>query len=204
MTSDDPLRPAQQSPQRLHDHAIDNLRFIRSTMENAGAFTAVPGVGQILVGCTAFVASYLASRRTTEQGWLGIWIGEAVLAVLLSAWAVARKAREKGIPLDSGPNRKFALSFSPPLFAGAFLTLALYLAGLTDRLPGTWLLLFGTGVVTGGANSIRIVPFMGLSFMILGVLSLFAPPGWGNGFMAAGFGGLMIVFGAVIARRHGG
>jgi len=74
----------------------------------------------------------------------------------------------------------------------------------TGVIAGVWLLLYGTGVVTGGAFSIRIVPLMGLCFMVLGAVTLFCPPSWGNALLASGFGGLHIVFGAVIARKYGG
>jgi hypothetical protein len=45
---------------------------------------------------------------------------------------------------------------------------------------------------------------MGLCFMVLGAVALFCPPSWGNAFLASGFGGLHILFGAVIARKYGG
>src|SRR5262249_48680472 len=52
--------------------------------------------------------------------------------------------------------------------------------------------------------SVRVVPVMGVLFMAFGVAAFIAPSAWGNIFMAAGFGGLHIIFGAIIARHYGG
>lgn len=192
------------TPPALHDRALDNLRFIRDTMERAGSFTAVPGWGMVAVGATALVAAVIAARQATTELWLVTWLAEALVALGIGGWSLARKAHEANDPILSGPGRRFALSFVPPLLVGGLLTIALYRAGLVTALPATWLLLYGTGVVTGGAFSVRIVPVMGLVFMALGAAALFAPAGWGNAWMAMGFGGLHLGFGILIARRYGG
>ncbi|HZN55235.1 MAG TPA: hypothetical protein VFB67_07925 [Candidatus Polarisedimenticolaceae bacterium] len=196
---DDPAAPTP-----LHDHAFESLRVIREAMERAGSFTAVPGVATMAVGATAIVAALLAHRAGTGPGWLLAWIGEGILAAAISVAAIARKARRLGLPLDSGPSRKFALAFAPGLVAGATMTWALASQGLGALLPGTWLLIYGTAVTAAGATSVRIVPLMGSSFMALGIAALACAPGYGDWFMAAGFGGLHLAFGAAIARRHGG
>ncbi|HVF49758.1 MAG TPA: hypothetical protein VNA19_06715 [Pyrinomonadaceae bacterium] len=197
-------RPVEDEPPALHDRAMDNLRFIRETMERASSFTAVPGWGQALIGATALGATWLASRQTQTEAWIKVWLGEAVLSLCIAGLTMYRKAQAAQTPLLSQPGRKLAINFSPPMFVGALLTVVLYRAGLQSMLPGVWLLLYGTGVVTGGAFSVRPVPFMGLSFILLGALALFVSPAWGNVLMAVGFGGLHIVFGLHIARRYGG
>ena len=202
------LRPLNSElpdePPALHARAMDNLRFIRETMERASSFTAVPGWGGVLMGVTALGAAVVAAQQTSAKGWLTTWLVEAFLALLIGGWAMDRKARRAETPLLSGPGRKFALSFSPPMIVGALLTVALYRAGLTSAIPGMWLLLYGTAVVTGGAFSVKVVPVMGLCFMAMGAFTLFSPATWRDVLMAAGFGLLHIIFGIYIARRHGG
>jgi hypothetical protein len=204
MSSLRPLRSVPPEPPALHTRAMDNLRFIRETMERAASFTAVSGWGEVVVGGTALGAALVAARQASVEAWLATWLGTAAISLAISGWASNRKARAAKLPLLSGPGRKFALSLAPPLAVGALLTLVFYRAGLAGALPGMWLLLYGTGVVTGGAFSVRIVPVMGLCFMLLGAAALFCPAAWGNWFMAAGFGGLHLIFGLIIAWRYGG
>jgi hypothetical protein len=192
------------APRPLHDRALDNLQFIRSTMERAGSFTAVPGWGMVVVGVTALAATWLATRQVRDADWLAVWLGEAVIGVVVGGAAMVQKARAANDPLLSGPGRRFGLSFLPPIVVGALLTIALHGAGLFPLMPGTWLLLYGTAVATAGAFSVRVVPLMGACFMVLGAVALFAPLRISPWLMAAGFGGLNIVFGLIIARRYGG
>jgi hypothetical protein len=198
-----PLRPAQSTPPEMQERAMDNLRFIRETMERAGTFTAVSGWGEIVIGCTAIVAALVASRLSLG-GWVTTWLIEAALAAAVATGFMTVKARAAGMPLITGPVRKLVLSFSPPMFVGGLLTIVFVQRGLESFLPGSWMLLYGTGVVTAGTYSVPIVPVMGAGFMVLGACALLAPAAWATALMIAGFGGLHILFGTLIARRYGG
>src|SRR6476646_5631987 len=198
------VQPNQDQPPALHERAMDNLRYIRETMERATAFTGVSGWGEVSIGATALLASVIAARQPSPKMWLAIWVAEGIISLLIAGWSMDRKARAVNMPLVSGPGRKAVFSLSPPIIAGGLLTIVLYRAGLTNAIPGVWLLLYGTGVITGGMFSVGAVPIMGLCFMALGAAALFAPPELTNWFMAAGFGGLHIVFGVIIARKYGG
>lgn len=191
-------------PLVLHDRAMDNLRFIRETMERSAVFTAVPGWGAVAIGGTALGASWIAARQSSADHWLAAWLVEAFIAVLIVAAATARKLRGAEGSHFYRPLRNFAFGLTPPMLAGAVLTFAFYRSGLTQVLPGTWLLTYGSGIVTGGAFSVRVVPLMGLCFMALGGAALLTPDGWNNAWLAAGFGGLHLVFGWIIARKYGG
>jgi hypothetical protein len=196
--------PRPQDPVALGDRARDNIRFIRETMERAGSFTAVSGWGGIAMGITALGAAVIASRQDTVLAWLLTWLAEAAVAIGIALWTTYSKARASGTALLSGPGRRFVYSFAPPLFVGVLLTILLVRIGSIAEVAGVWLLLYGTAVVTGGAFSIRVVPLMGLCFLVLGTVALFCPPNWGNAFLAVGFGGLHLVFGGIIAGKYGG
>jgi hypothetical protein len=204
------MSPPAGLPQRLpdpvpiHGQAMENLRYIRRTMERAGAFTAISGWGLAASGITALAAAWLAARQRTGEEWLGIWLAEALVALAVNLWASSRKARAALLPLLNGPGRMFVFAFTLPMAVGALLTLAFFDGPLAGRLAATWLLLYGAGIASGGAFSVRIVPTMGLAFMALGAAALFSPVPWGNAYLAAGFGGLHLVFGSMIARQHGG
>jgi hypothetical protein len=200
-----PLRPppVERDP-ALSDRALDNLRFIRETMERAGTFTAISGWGIAAVGVVAMLAALIARVRPTVDWRVGTWVATAAACIALSMWATARKARRSNISMVSGPAQKLALAFAPAMVVGALLTAALLRIGANELLPGVWLLLYGTAVVAGGTFSVRIIPVMGLCFMTLGAASLFTPAWIGEWLMVGGFGVVHVIFGIQIARRHGG
>jgi hypothetical protein len=204
MASAGPLPAPKREPIPIDARAADHLRYIRETMERAAEFTAVPGWGGVAMGITALAAAFVAARQASPRAWLTVWLIEAFVAVAIAAPAAATKAHRANSQLFSGPGRKFVLSFVPPIVVGGLLTFALFHAGAYALLPGVWLLLYGTAIVTGGAFSVRVVPVMGLCLMGLGATALFAPAAWGDALMAAGFGAVQIGFGMWIARHHGG
>ena len=204
MSLSNSARAGSREPIPIDARAADHLQYIRETMERAGEFTGVPGWGGFAMGLTAIVAAYAASKQASPSGWLFVWLVEAFVAVAIAAPAAATKAHRANTKIFSGPGRKFVLSFAPPVVVGGLLTYSLAHAGLHALLPGVWLLLYGTAIVTGGAFSVRVVPVMGLCLILLGALALFLPASSGDLLMAAGFGGVQIGFGLWIALRYGG
>jgi len=208
-------KTAQETP-ALHDRALQDISFIRRTMEGAAAFTDVPGWGLVVGGTVALATAPFAALQPTPERWIATWCTAALITALAGSWMMFRKMRRRvGAEqplLLSVPARKFLLSFWPTILVGALITLALtdpFVPGIDPRLtervfPGLWLLLYGLGVTTAGAFSIRAVPLMGLGFITLGAVALFAPVLNGDLMMALGFGALQVVFGVRIARRYGG
>jgi len=188
----------------LSGRAADDLAFIRETMESAGQFTAVPGKGGVAMGAVGCATAIVAASQTSATAWLVAWLAGATAAVVVGSVALARKSRAVGRPVLFGVGAKFVRSLLPPLVAGAILTAVLWRAGFVGALPGTWLLLYGVGLMTAGAFSAEVVRTMGACFMALGVAAFAAPAHWGDLWMALGFGGLHMGFGAWIWRKNGG
>lgn len=197
----------EAAPPALHDRAADNLRFIRDTMARAGPFTSVSGVGMMLVGVVGLGAAAASARLLDgdhAERWLATWVVAAIVATVLSGVTIWRKAARTGQSLSAGPARRFALAFAPAIVAGAVLTAALTARGQLALLGGTWLTLYGAAVTAGGAFSVRPVPVMGAAFLALGAAAFVLGPAWQPLLLAAGFGGLHLLFGYLIARHHGG
>jgi hypothetical protein len=188
----------------LHGRAMDNLKFIRETMERSTAFTAVPGYGGVFMGLTAIAAAYIAQSQANIRDWLTVWIVEAILAFAIGLFALWQKSKMANAPLLSAPAKKFALSFLPPLICAGAITLGLWRFKQFETMIPVWILLYGASVVCGGAFSVKAVPIMGWCFIALGSLTFFLPASFGNPMMALSFGVLHIVFGIIIARKYGG
>jgi len=190
----------------MREHALDNIRFIRDAMERAGSFTSIPGWGGVAVGVTALAAAAIAQQflGRSLRMWLAAWLAEAVVAAAIGFGAMVIKARRSDEAFMSGASRRFFVSYFAPLVAGAVLTVALVRVEAYSAIPATWLLLYGTAFVSSGAFSIRVIPTMGFAFMLLGAAAAFLPLGASNILLGAGFGGLHILFGLIIARSYGG
>lgn len=199
-----PNRPHRFEPTPIDSGAVENLRYIRSTIEAAHTFTTVPGKGCIAMGITALAAVGLESIPALAPFWLEIWLGAAIVACGAALWFMEQKARAQGLSLRRAVARRFFMTLAPAFLSGAILTTAL--AGHVDReiITGMWLLLYGTGLSACGLFAVPAVFTAGLAFMGLGAATLWLPPGSAHIVLALGFGGVHLALGATIARNHGG
>ncbi len=191
-------------PVNIGDRAIDNLKYIRETMERSAIFTSVPGYGGIFMGATAVAAAAIAHFQSGIRAWLFVWLVEAFLAAGIGFFAMWQKSKITNTSLFSAPARKFAMSFLPPILCAVFITLGLWRLGHFEVMIPIWILLYGAAVICGGANSVKAVPIAGWCFVAFGATAFFLPAGFGNLMMGASFGVLHIVFGAIVAWKYGG
>lgn len=193
-----------KQPVNISERAIDNLQFIRETMERSALFTSVPGYGGIFMGATAIAAAFIANFQPLVKDWLTVWLAEAFLAFAIGLFATWQKSKITKTSLLSAPAKKFAMSFLPPLLCGVLITFGLWRFGHFEMMIPVWISCYGAAVVCGGAFSVKAVPMMGWCFIALGAIAFFSPAGFENSMMALSFGVLHIVFGIIIARKFGG
>ena len=155
-------------------------------------------------GLTAVLTAVIAATQQSTGWFLTAWIIGGTAAACIGLITLLRKTRKSGVSLRSGPGRKYILSLVPPLVAALVLTAALWVEDSTALVPEVWLLIYGAGTVTGGAHSVRAIPALGICHMALGTIAVLAPDMWNNLLLATGFGGLHIIFGTIIAKKHGG
>ena len=156
------------------------------------------------MGVVALGASAVAARQPSGDRWLMVWLGAAAIAAVVGLVAMARKAKQGGGTLTGANARRFAIGLAAPFVAGAAITYELWAMRNFTVMAPAWLLLYGAGVLTGGIFSVPIVRAIGVCFMALGIAAIVTPPEWGNVWLAIGFGGLHMGFGAYIARNYGG
>lgn len=162
----------------------------------------------IVMGVIGMLAAVMVSLPGFAPHWLWIWLVAAVVALLLGGALVARQITQRGRSRYFGPARKFLLCLCPALFAGAVLTWVLVAVGMSDVVPGMWLLLYGCAVLSAstviGAAVARHVCIMGSAFVVLGMLTFVLPATAHVVMLGLGFGVLHIAFGVLIGRvTHG-
>ncbi|MBK8147344.1 MAG: hypothetical protein IPK58_03800 [Acidobacteria bacterium] len=135
----EPLRDRSNDPINISDRAIDNLKFIRETMERSTSFTAVPGYGGVLMGVTALGAAFVANSQTSIRGWLFVWLTEAALAAVIGLFAMWQKSRISKSSLLSGPAKKLLVNSLPPILCGVFITLGLWRFGHFEVMIPVWI-----------------------------------------------------------------
>jgi hypothetical protein len=200
-----PVKPDLRiGPTPIDSGAVENLRYIRSTIEAVHTFTTVPGKGCVAMGLAALVAVALERIPALAPHWLAIWVGAAVVAAVTALWFMEQKARKQGLSLRRAVARRFFMTLAPAFIAGAILTAAL--ASRVDReiVTGMWLMLYGAGLCACGVFAIDAVLTAGAAFLALGAATLWLPLGSAHVVLALGFGGIHLALGITIMRHHGG
>jgi hypothetical protein len=197
-----------EAPAAIESRALGTLAYIRASIESSSSMD-VPGMAGIVMGIIGVLAALVVSTPRWAAHWLGIWLAAAAIALLLGGALVARQTVQRGRASYWGPVKKFMLCLCPALFAGAVLTLVFGIGGMSNVIPGMWLLLYGCAVLSASTVTIaeiaRLICIMGGLFVALGLAAFALPATAHTAMLGLGFGVLHIVFGFLIGRStHAG
>ncbi len=185
----------------LDSHALGTLQYIRSSIDAAGLL-AVPGSAGIAMGAVGVLAALLVSIKAFAVHWLEIWLVAGLVAIAFGTALMAHQVMRRGTALYRGPLRKFLMCLCPPLLVGAVLTWQLWLRADYTLIPGIWLLMYGCAVMAAATLTRRLLAVMGALLALLGVIALQVPVSIQNVVLGLGFGGLHLLFGALIGGRN--
>jgi hypothetical protein len=185
----------------LDSHALATLRYIRSTINTAGS-VPVPGSAGLATGMIGLLAWILSSGALLRSYWLPVWIAAALIAAPTGGALVARQSARHGFTLLGTPVRNVLLCLLPCLFAGGVLTVVDLQLGNRHAIAGTWLLLYGCGLVSISAVTCRTIGYLGGCFTLLGCAAFFVPAEYHMGLLGAGFGGLHMLYGLLARRKE--
>ena len=190
---------------------LENLKIIRETMERSSTVTSVSGLGVMGMGVIALIGAYVAPLQTSDETRIYIWLAIAVIGCMTGIASTWHQSRTRGPVTRLSAGRRFGLALAPPIIAGLVLTDFFMRQSQFDLMPGTWMLLYGAGVITAGAFSVRLIPLMGIVFMILGAIGLYLPDSWFQPvwqhmapidfYLGLVFGGIHLLFGAIITVK---
>lgn len=188
---------------QLDSHAAATLRYIRASMESAASLP-VPGSTGIASGIVGVLAASVSSIPALRPHWLIIWFVAALVAAGVGGALLLRQPSLSSLTIGGAPLRRFAIGLLPSLFAGAVMTWVLWANAGPRLIPGTWLLLYGCGLIAASAAATRALGMLGGAFVAAGLLALVLPEHLQILMLGAGFGGLHIVFGYLMGRAgHG-
>ena len=173
-----------------------NLDLIRRLMERAGGGSDIPASASLVAAGCALAGSLVSGDFVPEnsQKLLAVWSGVAAIALAQFAGLTLFGARRRG---EAALSRSTWAAFSavlPGLAAGAILTAALP----ADLWPGVWMLCYGVAVHGVGYFAGWRATLTGALFIACGAASIFALRSHGVAMMAAAFGGLHALFGALL------
>lgn len=214
------------------EEAREHLRVIRQTMERSTKYSTLSGLSGVLIGLVAIVGvaltyafvplvlppvlPYVPQWIAPAPGGNGfaepgqplgelaaIWTVVLALAIAIDFLANKRRASRVGKSVVSPLGAHIVLAALPGFFAGAVLTAFLILHNLLFCVWGVWMLCYGLAICAVGLFSVKPVSVLGGAFVLMGAVTLLLPPSFGLPMMALTFGGGHIVYGVLMARRHG-
>lgn len=194
------------------DEALRALAYIRAAVDHTTRYSTFSALSGFVAGLASLAGSggcgywkdWPGARPDAGWHFLAVWASVFVVAasaLLLLTWM---KARRRGTPAWTPIARTALTAMLGPGLAGVAGSAALALGGHYEFLPGLWLMLYGCGFYGVSFFAPLFLRVLGLVFMVFGLTAWLTGPELSALWLGLGFGGLHLVFGAVVLARYRG
>jgi len=192
-----------------HENLEKDLAFIKRTLERAGQYRNIPASGYVAIGLLGFLGAggtywLLGPEKSAQLNhldhadlWSCGWLWFSVLAGAIGSMIVLSilKARNLGIRAWNSLAARMIFSQIPLVLVTGLMTLALLMVHQYALIPPLWLLQYAAisysfSYFTGPDHKIQ-----GVLFLVLGSVAFLGPGHLALPLLAAGFGGVHLVFG---------
>ena len=194
------------------ENRLQDLREIRSMMEQATRFLSLSGLSGISAGTVAMAGTVAAFWHLGREGQAftdpaarsflvtdGVCV--LILAASLSFLFSYRMARQRNLRFGGPAARQVVFHLAVPLISGGMMVLTLLAHGMMALVPGTTLLFYGLALLATSRYTVRDLLQLGLLIIGCGLAALALPEAalwiWGMG-----FGVLHIAYGILMYRKY--
>lgn len=190
---------------------IEDIQYIKNVINSSLCYTNLSGTAAIISGIMAIIGcilAYICLQIPSNPNifWQLFIIGTLVFCISLVAhiYFIMRKARQNNEPVLSRLAKLALYALSPPLFVGGILTIFMIHHNVMIWLPAVWMICYGLGVWSAGLFSISEARWLGATFIITGIATLFWLTDYGLIMLAVSFGGYHILYGWRLLLRYDG
>jgi hypothetical protein len=190
------------------ENHLQDIKEIRQMMERSSRFFSLSGWSGISAGAFALLG-VMAALTLPGSGIIkspdSFLVADALivlgLALASSYYFSQRKARIQGAKLWTPVTRRLVVSMAIPLLAGGIYSAIFLLQDQSQLVTGTTLIFYGLALVNAGRFVNRESVILGISDIILGLLSTIWPA-YGLWIWGTGFGVFHIFYGIVIHYKY--
>ena len=198
---------------------LNDITEIKNLMNKSSRFISLSGLSGILAGTYALIGAWFAYKtiyfdNSTLGAYKNLVISEeAIIKLLVIAGLVLiasiatgiilsiKKAKKSNEHIWNAATRRLAINFMIPLATGGFFILFLIEKEMLGLVAPLTLIFYGLAVVNASKYTIGDVRYLGLTMIVLGLLSTWFL-GYGLLFWALGFGGCHILYGSLMYFKY--
>lgn len=189
---------------------IDDLRYIRSTMERSGKFLSLSGMSGVIAGLLALAGAAVA-YQVVYQGYTftGNTLADMILiagivlvgAVSFGVYFSFRKAKKTGAKFWMPVTLQLLKDAGVPLAVGGVFSILLIYHNTSFLVASAMLVFYGLALISAGARTYRDIKILGVCEVVIGILAgIFTQ--YGLFLWALGFGVMHILYGIVLYKKY--